>query len=517
MPFTPDTVLYLCYVPIDSTQQNQLKFTSTALQESYFATTIKHTFDNVTYQRKDGPPHAAVAAHIDTLWDVNYCMYQNHNFGTKWFYAFIEKMEWVSDGCTNVYIKTDVYQTWMMDCTLLSSFVEREMILVDDVGANLVDEGLETGEYVKVAETALTELDDLAIVVVTTESEEGVPTTGGIYSGIYSGLAYYAFFGAGKVGDCNGFIGSFTTAGKALAIKAIFMVPSCALPDEALSGYALPADFVSGTVNTKAITYSTTALGTYTPKNKKLLTYPYNFLHVSNLSSQSADYKFEYLESFSGTFNFAFKTSVCPGAKTMLIPVSGYKRPGSDLNANTEEALEIGNYPICAWVTGAWENWIAQNALTVAAGAGSSMMTIGAGLMVGNPMAIGGGVVGVMDKMGEIYKHAREPDQAHGNINGSTVQVAWGLQHFMFWQMCVNVQFATRLDQFFDMFGYKTNLVKVPNVATRTYWNYVKTIDVNILGDIPAEDMVQLKQVYDKGVTLWHSPGNVGNYALDNH
>lgn len=515
MAFTPDTVVYLCYVPIDSTQQNQLKFADAAAQYAYFATCIKHTFANVTYLRKDNA--AMVGAHIDTLWDVNYVMYQNTNFGTKWFYAFIEKMEWISDGTTKVYIKTDVYQTWMLDCTLLHSFVEREMITTDTVGANLVDEGLELGEYIKYSEQSLTTMDDLAIVAAVTESSAGVAVIGGSYSGIYSGLAYYAFFGVGKIGAANAFLNAYNTAGKIAGVMAIFMVPRVALPTDAVSGAALANDFVIGVVNLKTFLYDTATVGTHTARNKKLLQYPYNFLHVTNLSGQSANYRLEYCEAFDGAFNFSYKTSVCPGARTMLIPLSGYKRPGSSLNPNSEEALTIGNYPMCSWVGGAWETWIAQNAISVGSGIGSSIMSLGAGIATANPMAIGGGLVGVLSTMGELYKHAIEPDHARGNINGSTVQVAWGLQHFVFYQMCVTPQFAERLDQFFDMFGYKTNLVKVPNVTGRPYWNYVKTIDCNILGDIPAQDMIELKQVYDKGVTLWHAGANVGNYALNNH
>lgn len=60
--------------------------------------------------------------------EYTYVMYQNENYSSKWFYAFIIGMEYVNDNCTNIYIKQDVWQTWQFDIQYLQSFVEREMI-----------------------------------------------------------------------------------------------------------------------------------------------------------------------------------------------------------------------------------------------------------------------------------------------------------------------------------------------------------------------------------------------------
>jgi hypothetical protein len=67
------------------------------------------------------------------------------------------------------------------------------------------------------------------------------------------------------------------------------------------------------------------------------------------------------------------------------------------------------------------------------------------------------------------------------------------------------------------MYGYKVNTVKIANTHCRESWNYIKTIDVNIKGDIPSEDMEKLKQIYNEGVTLWHSPSKYCNYSYSNN
>ena len=59
-------------------------------------------------------------------------MYQNANYGDKWFYAFIVNMRYISDYTTEIEILTDAFQTWQFDIIFKQSFVEREMLNVAD-------------------------------------------------------------------------------------------------------------------------------------------------------------------------------------------------------------------------------------------------------------------------------------------------------------------------------------------------------------------------------------------------
>ena len=77
-------------------------------------------------------------------------------------------------------------------------------------------------------------------------------------------------------------------------------------------------------------------------------------------------------------------------------------------------------------------------------------------------------------------------------------------------------EYAQTVDDFFTMFGYQTNRVKVPNVSSRPCFNYVQTIDINIIGAIPNDDMLKLKNIYNSGVTLWKPTATVGDYSGNN-
>ena len=66
------------------------------------------------------------------------------------------------------------------------------------------------------------------------------------------------------------------------------------------------------------------------------------------------------------------------------------------------------------------------------------------------------------------------------------------------------------------MYGYKVNTVKSPNITGRRNWNFVKTINCNFDGDIPQNDMIIIKQIFDNGITLWHNPNTIFDYTQNN-
>jgi hypothetical protein len=79
----------------------------------------------------------------------------------------------------------------------------------------------------------------------------------------------------------------------------------------------------------------------------------------------------------------------------------------------------------------------------------------------------------------------------------------------------IKVDYQRKLEDFFNMFGYKLGIVKIPNFHTRQNWNYVQTTSCSITGNFNNEDLVELKNIFDSGITLWHTD-DVFNYDLDN-
>lgn len=79
----------------------------------------------------------------------------------------------------------------------------------------------------------------------------------------------------------------------------------------------------------------------------------------------------------------------------------------------------------------------------------------------------------------------------------------------------IRAEYITQLTNYFKMFGYKVNKLEIPNTKSRESYNYIKTVDANIVGNIPSNDLSAIKGIFDKGVTIWHTD-QIGDYSLSN-
>lgn len=79
----------------------------------------------------------------------------------------------------------------------------------------------------------------------------------------------------------------------------------------------------------------------------------------------------------------------------------------------------------------------------------------------------------------------------------------------------IKPEYESQLTNYFKMFGYKVNKLEIPNTKSRKSYNYIKTINANIIGNIPNVHLNTLKGIFDRGLTIWHND-NIGNYAQNN-
>ena len=538
------TEAYLLNVPLENDYKNTLYFTSKDAQRDYFKSRKVFYFNNFTYQRKDEPVRIptvdsqGLVCEYDNLINagVNYVMYRNTTYSTKWFYGFITDIKYISDGIVEVYIETDVIQTWLFDYAVKSSFVEREHVSDDTIGKHTVPEGIEIGDYVCNAHLTDSNLDtlfkDLCFILASTvgiELEgEKYPSKGGkIYNGIYSGVRYYVYDNAT---DLNNIIEGYANAGQSDAIVGIFIAPKFLCPTNDGSKE------ISSTGACKDYTVSVEknyTLNGYSPKNKKLLTYPYNYMFMSNNNGASAVLEYE---NFSGeACDFVVQGAICPGCSIRITPC--YFK---GIKYNDEESINLGKYPICSFNVDMYTNWLTQNSINVlgttvnadqinvAGSAVSSMLQIaggigamftGAGALAGAGMlanGLTGGVSGITSALMQQKQHQLMPPQARGNTNCGDVITSSQKNTFHFYQMSIKQEYARICDEYMHMFGYKVNRVKIPNKCHRSRFWYTKTIDVNIDGAIPNRDMQIIKNCYNNGITFWRNATEIQNYALDN-
>lgn len=75
---------------------------------------------------------------------------------------------------------------------------------------------------------------------------------------------------------------------------------------------------------------------------------------------------------------------------------------------------------------------------------------------------------------------------------------------------CITDEYAERIDRYLSVYGYKVNMFKDIDTKSRRYWNYIKTVNANIVNNgittkLPHTARIGIKNIFDNGITFWHS------------
>ena len=111
-------------VPFSVSYQDIVLFDNATAQQNYFNSLPYIEFDNITYTRNNG--QIKVSANRETLLDYNYMYFQNTNYGTKIFYAFITDVIYINPNTSLIKFVIDEWQTWCFDLTFRPTFIERK-------------------------------------------------------------------------------------------------------------------------------------------------------------------------------------------------------------------------------------------------------------------------------------------------------------------------------------------------------------------------------------------------------
>lgn len=350
MSVSPQTDIRLVKCPLTLSNKHQLTFSNVSAQSTYFLGLLYDEDDNASYQRKDGV--IRYNKHIDEILQYNYCMYKNENYSNKWFYAFITGMRYVNDNLTEISITTDVFQTWQFDIIYKNSFVEREIVpKAQDIAGNfLIPEGLELGEL-KIDET--TDFDDLLPVSIIAYTRnpyddgftQQVPTAQGV---IANGIPNGMYFWIVSFNYLQGALQTINNSGHGDAILTVFTVPAFCLIGfnnwslaDIKSGvsYWLVTDFKATPV-TKTLNSRPSSLDGYTPRNAKMLTYPYIYLGFNPQNGSQKIYRYEDFNNATPTFKMYSEINQNP--LVCFVP-QNYR---GQTNDNTQDMSTMQGYPI---------------------------------------------------------------------------------------------------------------------------------------------------------------------------
>lgn len=497
-------------------------------QYNYFKGKVVKTFPAYSYLRKNWS--IKVEADMGQARSWNYLFFTQNG---KYWYYFITNIQYVNDSTVELQLELDVMQTYLLNHTLHPCFVEREHAATDEVGDNLIEEGLELGELV-INSSVNMDMQELCLLVLSsydieqefaTEGFDGAnfPDVWGsvLDDKVFSGLCVY------RVDPWR--VNEFTQLVDAMGAKMDGIVTLWMYPDRMVVPKKGENDHIYdiGKV-TDTTTFDNTygrpdTVDYYTPRNKKLLTYPYNFMYMTNNNGGACIYRYEL---FGNPERCVIRVcgSITPNASVKAYPVN-YKKQVLDY----DEGLVGGEYPTCAWNADIYKMWLAQNqnqqALSVLTGAAQIGVGIAAtagafgtgGLTA--PAGVGliaSGAASIAGVLAQRADMSAQTSQARG-AQSCSVNVANEHQTFTVQNKSVSEERARIIDGFFDMFGYATHQVKVPNRNVRERYTYTKTIDSLVTGNICTEDLRKIQSIYDSGVTFWLDGDDIGNYTAANN
>lgn len=517
----PDTDIYLlANVECDKSYDNVKYFATKSSQYSYMSGKIVKSFTKQSYGRVNKGTFRLFCK-ADDVYQCNYLMFQNTAFGNKWFYAFINSIEYVSNNTCEVRFTIDFFQTWFLDCTVGQCFVEREHVTDDSIGAHTLNEDVPTGEMITAVEEQLTEFSKQYVygveICISDTQLNGIanqpkwfeqPVLGGIFQGSKIGTT-------DNSDDLLTFLNNVILAGYQSTIIQIFTIPKI----------FAPSGTDSRVQTTGVLPALPTQFGNYTPLNNRLYSSPFvdyvvyaptgdkMVLHPELFS----DYDHRIL-TFSG--NQSATPQVMCNPTNYKIKGGINKTVGYTLNYGIKGSFLYDAYQaeIASYGVGQFGGNILKWTPRILSSAGSAAQAIspviGAeSLTYGNVSSALSGVGNIVGTVGDVLKETHDTSELSGASGGSVLWSQQILDTFVQVRQ-VREEYARIADNYFSMFGYKVCRLKVPNIATRPSWNFVKCSTVALTGAIPADAEELIMNVFKKGVTFWKT--SFGNYSANN-
>ena len=536
-PYT--TIKLMRRYPCGPDYENSLYFANVVAQTNYMNTLVFKTFTNQSFQRPSRGRIRLQVPFTDSE-TVNYLAWdgkKNPNVASDvWYYAFVTGVKYINEAVTEFEYRIDIIQTYWWLTTLRRCLVERETVSSDEPYEHLVDEGISVSEYYNARfYEQPSELSDIVLIIAATFDKNFEDAVIGRRNGLFGGITYNLYnLTDEEMQDAVNFLLQAKKRNLTEGIVSCFYAPKFLFTQ-------IGGTFIRPTKEFEKFTDVKRSNGT-SVHNNKLLSYPFTYLMACNNAGDSLDFKYELFNGDNCRFTYAGDTTCSPGVLTYPSNYSGY---------GTYMTLGISGYPICSYTNDAFKAWLSQNASSFIgskakqllgkgqAVAGAQMAYSRAYSAMGNAqvagdvaayesasasasmsslagwLAIGGIVLDAAQTVGEVAQASMRPDNAVGVGSSATLYCA-GKLNFSFIARCVHPKYVDQIDDYFDMYGYKINTIKIPDTHSRPHWNYVKTHNCDLVsycGNVVASEM---KQIFNKGIRFWRNGAEVGQYNLNN-
>ena len=472
----------------------------------------------------------------------NYCRYQNRDFvnrqgNKKWYYAFIDRVEYIAQDIAMIYITTDYWQTYQFNITYYKSMIARGHVKVKDdiVGRWLQPEPVGApADYEK-------EID------VFSAGDSWVPywSMVSVSRPPGAGESDWIYGGYGKLesmtGQYAGFVYDNDTIQKLIDVYAgetdrrkdiitFRCVPYWVYSALKNNGYVIPV-----TVNGKEINYckenititldteaeiagNTLACG-YPPRNKKMLTSMCRVYVVYNYNGFSQPLRPEFIKGNSIKMSAEMRPI---GSNGFKLKIKNYAKPAESVfDVPYSFEMQIG-YNENGGVQGSLNR--VGSVLNAAGAVAGGAVSLGANIATGN---VAGAITSGVGAVSSIFNASRDIANAFNSKVASkgnqsdTNSISSENCKFRLVDCSPLPDECGPIDDFLDLYGYAIN--EWHSISswkhTRKYWNYIKTVDCNLKVNAPAPEAASIRSMFNSGVTIWHyidTFDTFGDYSLNN-
>ena len=547
MPTIPNTTLYVGVVPWNSDLKHVQSYNSRAEQISTIQGLLSHKYEHINIIRRDSD--LILKGVNEDLTQCNYLMYQNKDISDKWFFAFIDKAPYNSLNSVIISHTIDVWQTYQFDITYYKNLILRSHVAKSDdiVGRWLAPEPISVAPEFERKHNVFNGLSWTPQYVLHATSVFNPNTKKYEYKGNGTGASLSAEYGIfvdndkdvqsvvknyGKLSaaealksndddEYSNWISDLLT-GQTIdkAVKLISTTSISQLQDhrnELIGLYAIPAWVHDGTnkyatnnIKTKAVTTTlptTTLACGYAPRNKKMLSSLCKAYLFYNENGFKLPLKPELFTSESPTFTVKATELSTTGfllqidsyadytAKTNKIAYNCENRLGYDANTGLDKVL---------------------NTLTSTVGVVNAVGSVASQAFAGN---VGGAVQGAVGAVQQSINMIDALGQRGVNTgaSGDIMSITEKRAMPVFADVSPTIAQCRYIDDYLDVYGYAINEIgKISSyMKNRSNWNYIQVANCNIKVFAPNDDVNKLKQMFESGVTIWHS--HFGDYDQNNN
>lgn len=439
---------------------------------------------------------------FDEVMQYNYLIFRNNNAASIYWYCYIDDVDYINKEVCIVHYSIDSVTTFINSATFRKSNIVREHIARDIFGENREAEPLITDLIYKQHSHYEIDSDKYEYYLLATASaSQGAGSVSRYVLNSSPFMGNVQFVGDENVGipeSAKSLIDGYFAEGTEDRIISIIKVPneffkidpeSKDVPYFDTDVYTTPAD-VDG----------------YIPRNQKCYQYPYMRILVSAKNGLRGEYAYEDFENLGRAQFRIYGDTTLINDYITAVPLDhkGYLE-NFDESITRNGVVEI-SYGGAVGLTSKEKDILYQNIASSILGTAGAATSIPSALTVGASTGL---------NIGYEYYQLSKPSPTANNVGSNDLILnSPDIGFFGVYSETVTKEIMQTYDDFFEMYGYATNKVKMPNISGHTGYNFIQTKGCNVSIPTLQKYIDDFKTRFDAGITLWDSPASIGNYNI---